>query len=606
MHQITRRNRHLLKRFLAAALSAAAICTSLPFAPQTARAAAPYVSLRTRFKTLQTGQSSWMTLKNNTIGWKITRVATDDRTVAMVYGRKEDGFLIKGKSAGRTTVRARLKTASRKKYTTKLVKCRVSVIPSPEQGRTQAVVTTQEELQAALAENSIRTLAIRTPNAAKFTIPKGLYTNTELTVDAPLADVENHGLFQSVTIQSVKPDTWTEYAAGNTLRVLAQASRIIVEKGARLKSLQYAKADAKAKLEVNGAVEQVIVSEKTELQISGTPENVPEVSVEKSAADTVLVSQIPVHVTLDASAELKFLKGAEQSTVTIRSGFYKIVNETSASIKVTKPDGTAEVITSARVPVYQGDRYPSYTPSYTPSVTPPVTTGPSVIPTGPSVSGPGNGAGEEGTEEDEEPVFHFTREGMENFVRNTIKVESAYTVTKLPVKLQSDYTPVTASAILSFQLQEDPQALPEGVYAEWKCEGLSSNGSGDWERLEGSSTKFTLDEQTYVNRGSWPAYGENFIGPVVTLRFQSDTMEIQEPLMDVIVAGIDTELLFQMKRGDMFLRHWTYMKTSPMPLESCRVYTAGILPVEATKVFLTTLGISRDEYIIDFEEHDPL
>lgn len=92
----------------------------------------------------------------------------------------------------------------------------------------------------------------------------------ELTVDAPLADIENHGLFQSVTIQSVKPDTWTEYAVGNTLRVLAQASRIVVEKGARLKSLEYAKADAKAKLEVNGTVEQVIVSEKTELQISGT------------------------------------------------------------------------------------------------------------------------------------------------------------------------------------------------------------------------------------------------------------------------------------------------------------------------------------------------
>lgn len=270
----------------------------------------------------------------------------------------------------------------------------------------------------------------------------------ELTVDAPLADIENHGLFQSVTIQSVKPDTWTEYAVGNTLRVLAQASRIVVEKGARLKSLEYAKADAKAKLEVNGTVEQVIVSEKTELQISGTPENVPEVSVEKSAADTVIISQAPVHVTLNASAELKFLKGAEQSTVTVRSGFYKIVNETSASIKVTKPDGTVQVITSTRVPIYQGN---IWYPSYTPSITPPATTGPSIIPTGPSISGPGNGAGEEGTEEDEKPFFYFaTREEMADFVLKTIKAESAYTVTKLPVELQSDYTLVTASAILSF------------------------------------------------------------------------------------------------------------------------------------------------------------
>ncbi|MCI9020224.1 MAG: hypothetical protein HFH32_05725 [Eubacterium sp.] len=426
----------------------------------------------------------------------------------------------------------------------------------------------------------------------------------ELTVDAPLADIENHGLFQSVTIQSVKPDTWTEYAVGNTLRVLAQASRIVVEKGARLKSLEYAKADAKAKLEVNGTVEQVIVSEKTELQISGTPENVPEVSVEKSAADTVIISQAPVHVTLNASAELKFLKGAEQSTVTVRSGFYKIVNETSASIKVTKPDGTVQVITSTRVPIYQGN---IWYPSYTPSITPPATTGPSIIPTGPSISGPGNGAGEEGTEEDEKPFFYFaTREEMADFVLKTIKAESAYTVTKLPVKLQSDYTPVTASAILSFQLQEDPQALPEGVYVEWKCEGLSSNGSGDWERLEGSSAKFTLGELTHERDGAWPAYGENCIGPVVTLRFQSDTMRISELPIDVIVGAIDTNLLFHMTSGEMFLRRWTYMKTKPMPLENCSVYEKGLRPGETSKVLLTTIGIDRDKYVIDYKEHDPL
>ncbi len=604
MYQFTCRNRHLLKRFMAAALSAVVMCTSLPYAPQTARAAAPYVSLRTRFKTLQAGQSNWMTLKNNTIGWKITKAATDDRTIAMVYGRKEDGFMIKGKSAGRTTVRARLKTASRKKHASKIVKCRGNVTASPEQGRTQAVVTKQEELQAALNEKSIRTLSIQTPNAEKFTIPKGLYTNVELTVDAPLADIENHGLFQSVTIQSVKPDTWTEYAVGNTLRVLAQASRIVVEKGARLKSLEYAKADAKAKLEVNGTVEQVIVSEKTELQISGTPENVPEVSVEKSAADTVIISQAPVHVTLNASAELKFLKGAEQSTVTVRSGFYKIVNETSASIKVTKPDGTVQVITSTRVPIYQGN---IWYPSYTPSITPPATTGPSIIPTGPSISGHGNGAGEEGTEEDEKPFFYFaTREEMADFVLKTIKAESAYTVTKLPVELQSDYTLVTASAILSFQLQEDPQALPEGVYVEWKCEGLSSNGSGDWERLEGSSAKFTLGELTHERDGAWPAYGENCIGPVVTLRFQSDTMRISELPIDVIVGAIDTNLLFHMTSGEMFLRRWTYMKTKPMPLENCSVYEKGLRPGETSKVLLTTIGIDRDKYVIDYKEHDPL
>ena len=332
MYRNTCRKKHLLKRFLATALSAVMLCTALPLTPQTAKAAAPYVSLRTRFKTLQTGQSSRMTLKNNKIGWKITKVATADRTIAMVYGRTEDGFMIKGKSVGRTTVRARLKTTSRKKHTSKLVRCRVNVTAPKEQDQlqTQATVSSQEELLAALAQKSIRTLTIQTPKSGKLTIPKGMYTNVALTVDAPVADIENYGVFQSVTIQSIKPDTWTERAVGNTLRVLAQAARIVVEKGARLKSVLFAKAEAKVKLEVNGAVDQVTVSEKTELEISGSPENVPEVSIEESASGTELVSKVPVNVTLNASADITFQKGAEKSTVICRSkADLKLVNETT-------------------------------------------------------------------------------------------------------------------------------------------------------------------------------------------------------------------------------------------------------------------------------------
>ncbi|MDE7313869.1 MAG: hypothetical protein K2N87_19965 [Eubacterium sp.] len=597
MHQLTCRNKHLLKRFLAVALSAAMMISGLPLTAHTAETTEPYVSLRTRFKTLQTGQSNWMTLKNNTIGWKITKVATSDRTIAMVYGRTEDGFMIKGKSAGRTTVRARLKTTSRKKYTSKLVSCRVNVVQPKEQGRTQAAVSSQEELLAALAEKSIRTITIQTPESKQFTIPKGIYTNVDLTVDAPLADIENYGVFQSVTIQSIKPDTWTEYAVGNTLRILAQASRIVVAKGARLKSLQYAKADAKATLEVNGAVDQVTVSMKTELQLSGSPENALEVSIEESASGTVLVSQVLVHVTLYASAELKFLKGAEQSTVTVQSGNYKITNETSAAIKVTKPDGKVETIASSQVPGSwnSGGWYPSITPpSITtgPSVIP---TGPSVIPTGPAVSVPGEGSADADSEENKETFYFKSISKRNEYISKIIKAESAYTVTKLHVELQGDYTPVTASAILTFQLKEDPQALPEGVYVEWKCDGLSSNGSGDWEKLEGESALFTKEAQVVMGL-IWPGQGD-YIGPVITLRFQSDTIDVREQPVDVTLSAIETNLLHSMKEGDMYFSDWTYMETNPIPLNRCMTDPSASYPDVFYKAVIFSGGSFPPNYI---------
>ena len=480
-----------------------------------------------------------MTLKNNKIGWKITKVATADRTIAMVYGRTEDGFMIKGKSVGRTTVRARLKTTSRKKHTSKLVRCRVNVTAPKEQDQlqTQATVSSQEELLAALAQKSIRTLTIQTPKSGKLTIPKGMYTNVALTVDAPVADIENYGVFQSVTILSIKPDTWTERAVGNTLRVLAQAARIVVEKGARLKSVLFAKAEAKVKLEVNGAVDQVTVSEKTELEISGSPENVPEVSIEESASGTELVSKVPVNVTLNASADITFQKGAEKSTVICRSkADLKLVNETTASIKVTKPDGSVEMV-SSRVPIYQlSHEYSESTPTVT---TPTVTTRPAITPTGPAVSGPGNASGDEGTQEGEKPLFWMNVQEIGELLPKVIKAETAYAVSKQAVKYQNDLGVVTASGIVSFQLREDPQALPEGVYVEWSGEGLSNNGAGGWERLEGDSAVFTLDEYTYVKKGAWPTLREGYMGPHIQLRIQSDIMDVRMLPIEVILPSVD-------------------------------------------------------------------
>ncbi len=282
MHYGKRVKKSCVKRILAASLAVLMACPALPaIRPEAAKAKAPYVSLRTSFKTLKVGQTNKMTLKNNTIGWKVTKVATSDRTIAMVYGKTESGFKIKGKSVGRATVRAKLKTNARKKTNknaVKTVRCRVNVVQPQENGEaqmTEVEVSSQTELLKALTGTGradLKKLTIRTKDAAKFEIPAGTYSGVELIVDAPASDIENNGVFASITIQAIKSDTWVEKAIGNVINVLASAARIVVNQGARLGKLALSGKDAKIKLEVNGKVDEVSVSAKMELSITGKPE----------------------------------------------------------------------------------------------------------------------------------------------------------------------------------------------------------------------------------------------------------------------------------------------------------------------------------------------
>lgn len=120
-----------MKKAAAVSLSVAMACAALPAAgPINASAATKYVTLRTKFKTLKIGQKNKMTLINNTQGWKISKIATEDRTIAMVSAKTASSFQIKGKCEGRTVVKARLKTNAKKKVKSKLVKCTVNVVPA--------------------------------------------------------------------------------------------------------------------------------------------------------------------------------------------------------------------------------------------------------------------------------------------------------------------------------------------------------------------------------------------------------------------------------------------------------------------------------------------
>lgn len=458
-----------MKKALAASLAVVMAFSALPASLVTAQAAKPYVSLRTAFKTLKVGQANRMTLKNNTLGWKITKVATQDRTVAMVYGRTASSFMIKGKKAGRTTVRARLKTTARKKFTTKTVRCRIHVTAQEDVLHpTEAVVSTQAELETALSSRNLKKLEIITDQSGKLTIPKGAYPDVELSVHAPAADIENNGSFKSITIRAIKPDTWIENAIGNVMRVVADAARIIVNQGARLEQLNFARADAKVSLEVNGAIDEISISAKMELSVSGKPEAPVKTVIEESAEGTAIESSAPLHITAHASADITLQEGAEDSKVEVESKDAKVElkNYTNATITIRKADGTIESKLSTKITLSRpSDGYgsSSYTP---PAVSNPATPG-AVVTTGDSLDtedpGDSGGSGSIG-----DIVMIGQPPQMEDFIR-IMNPSLTVTITRAAIEGTETVSAsaVTMSAVLLMDIKPDQVQIDNLPYVMW-------------------------------------------------------------------------------------------------------------------------------------------
>jgi len=351
--------RGYLKKAFAVVLSAAmAFSMSAAGGRATASAASSkYVRLNTAFKTLKVGQKDYrLKLTNNSAKWKITKVSTTDKKTVMVYGKTASYVLLKGKQAGRATVRVNLKTAMRKKNNVKALKCRVNVVaanPTPDvpidpdtpdtPKVTSAKAATQAELTAALANKDITSIAIETDKAESFTIPAGVYSTVDLTVNAPNADVDNSGVFKSITINSIKEDTWRERAVGNALRVIASKAHIVVEQGARVAGIQCSTAGASVALEVNGTgkVEQLALNASLKVEISGTSkENIP-VTVAQAAKGAELTSAIPVGISTVVDLAVKLQAGAEGSTIKATAQVaIKLDNKTTVAVKITSSTGT--------------------------------------------------------------------------------------------------------------------------------------------------------------------------------------------------------------------------------------------------------------------------
>ena len=200
----------------------------------------------------------------------------------------------------------------------------------------ESLVSNQESLENALASGEYDKVIIETSDKTKLEIPEGDYSKIELVVNTPNADIINNGSFNSITINQIATDTWTENTKGNVLIINAAAGHIVIPEDAELQEIQIKNAnstfvldvkgsvvtinvDADITLQINvtGVVDKVNVNDTARINIDGKSSQNINVNVEGKADGTSITSNVTVNVTAVANTEVNIKKGAEGSTVVI-------------------------------------------------------------------------------------------------------------------------------------------------------------------------------------------------------------------------------------------------------------------------------------------------
>jgi hypothetical protein len=230
-----------LKRVLAFAMTFALLITLVPV---NSVSAASKPKLNRTTASITVGKTTTLSVKskprNATVKW-----STGAKKIATVSNKGK----VTGVGIGTAKITAKVKAA---KKTYKLT-CAVTV------NGISKTVSTQKALNTALKNKGVSKITLKTNKSAKYKISKGTYKNIALVVDAPKADVDNSGVFKSITVKAIKSDTFTERAKGNKIKVTADSARVIVSSGAQLSNLTFSSPNANVRLVANGTVDNVAV-----------------------------------------------------------------------------------------------------------------------------------------------------------------------------------------------------------------------------------------------------------------------------------------------------------------------------------------------------------
>lgn len=156
-----------MTRVLAVSLSAAMAFSMSSASNLVTASAASTVNLKTTFKTLKVGQTYKLTLKKNTLNWKITKVQTTNKKICTVYGKTASSVMLKGKGVGRAKISVKVKTTKRKyPKNIKIMKCTANVKAADDSGTTDEFKVTSA---TASSNTEVRVMFSQAIDAAEMT-----------------------------------------------------------------------------------------------------------------------------------------------------------------------------------------------------------------------------------------------------------------------------------------------------------------------------------------------------------------------------------------------------------------------------------------------------
>ena len=247
------------------------------------------------------------------------------------------------------------------------------ISPNPNINPSEITVTTQKDLEIALETTGIHLLTLKTDATETYVIPKGNYTDIELIVDAPNAEIDNSGIFKHITVNAIKSDTFFEKAIGNSFNWCSvKKGRLVLTKDSSIKQLNIhynekteiqKKPELKIELLESSTINTINIETPTDLLIMGNSGTIEPVNllVSLGAANSIINTSVKLNIDLMANAKLVFEKGSENSTINTSSNTSvnaDIQNNTGNTINITKPNGETETIGTGTVNTTPPDYYP--------------------------------------------------------------------------------------------------------------------------------------------------------------------------------------------------------------------------------------------------------
>ncbi len=198
-------------------------------------------------------------------------------------------------------------------------------------------VSTQKDLNAALKDNKIKKIIIKSPSKKSFTIKKGSYKKKTLIVNGAKLNVTNAGKFQSITIKDALK--YTEAAKNNAVKVTDDKLSLVIESNAVVRSVELAKTGAKDSLVVDGTLKALNITKKSDVTLKGDTQKAVPVTV--NAKDSTVSSQIKVKIETSVDLKAEFGAGAEGSKITCAADGIKldVTNNSGASVWITDKTG---------------------------------------------------------------------------------------------------------------------------------------------------------------------------------------------------------------------------------------------------------------------------